>query len=123
MSNLYIFDVCENITIYKADSIEELMDYLRNNLDDLRSVFESISLTDCSLVEYLPEIYETNLNLYKDRDWKKAKKIIEKKIFRKYSAEEIFSEFHCNCNDGNIEPFVHVSVVKKDDIINVKNIY
>nr|WBF71222.1 hypothetical protein [Megavirus caiporensis] len=137
MSNLYVFNICGKFKIYKVDSIKDLINYLKNNLDDLRPLFESLELSDSSFLKDLPEIYEKNndddddddddsdceydskLNLYEDNNWKKCKKIIKKNIFKKYSAKEIFNKLECKCIDDNVNPCLHVEKMTTNDIINI----
>ncbi|AKI78790.1 hypothetical protein [Acanthamoeba polyphaga mimivirus] len=154
------------------------MCYLKNNLDDLRPLFQCLVLSDSEFVKDLPEMYKKiddsdddtddsdddtddsdddtddsdddtddsdddtddsdddtddsdkdsvncvyieKINLYKDDNWKKCKKMIKKNIFQKYSANEIFKKLECRCIDGNDEPCLHIQKMTTDDIINIKN--
>ncbi|AEX61098.1 hypothetical protein c7_L32 [Megavirus courdo7] len=137
MSNLYVFNICGSFKIYKADSIKELINYLKNNLDDLRPLFQSLELSDSSFLKDLPEIYEkiddndddsddendceydSKLNLLEDNNWKKCKKIIKKNIFEKYSAKVIFNKLECKCVDGNVNPCLDIEKMTTDDIIDI----
>ncbi len=137
------FNICGNFKIYKVDNVKSLMCYLKNNLDDLRPLFQCLVLSDSEFVKDLPEMYKKiddtdddtddsdkdyvncvyieKINLYKDDNWKKCKKIIKKNIFGKYSANEIFKKLECRCIDGNDEPCLHIQKMTTDDIINIKN--
>ncbi|AEQ33373.1 hypothetical protein [Megavirus chiliensis] len=137
MSNLYVFNICGSFKIYKINNIKKLINYLKNNLDDLRPLFQSLELSNSSFLKDLPEIYEkiddhdddsddendceydSKLNLLEDNNWKKCKKIIKKNIFKKYNAKEIFNKLECKCVDGNVNPCLHVEKMTTDNIIDI----